>query len=159
MTPTLTPLQRAALKTAIQADPVANGLFVAGNLEGLAMYLNTAAAPAFTVWKPMVTITQVGDNIVATELAGLSALNSTRLQTIVGLSQSGFNPTLADRRAFFDDVFSGAGGALTRAKLAILWKRLASRCERVFTTGTGSDVSPGVIVSEGPISSGELVGL
>jgi len=159
MTPTLTTPQRAALKTAIQADSTANGFYVAGNLDGLAAHLNAAASPSFTVWKTLVSINQVGDNLVATELAGLSTLNATRLQTIADYSTAGVNPSLPDRRAFFDDVFSGAGGVLTRAKLLILWKRLATRAERVFATGTGSDASPGTLVVEGAITTSELVNL
>lgn len=126
-----------------------------GNFE-VAKLLNLEASPAFTVWKTSVTINQVGDNIVGTDLAGLSSLNSTRLQTIVQLSTSGVNPSVPDRRAFFDDVFSGAGGAATRAKLLILWKRLATRFEKLYAVGTGSDAVPANLVIEGSVSAQEV---
>ena len=158
MTPTLTAPQRAQLKTAIQADPTGNQLLVDGNLDGLAAHLNGTASPAFTVWKTSVAKEVVGRAFNTTELAGLTSLNTQRLQNLAAWFST-FNPSLASDRAFFDDVFSGAGGANTRAALLVLWKRLATRAERVFATGTGSDAVPGLIVSEGPISTDELVNL
>ena len=159
MNPTLTTPQRAALKTAIQADGTANTLYVDGNLDGLAAHLNANASPAFTVWKTLVAVGDVGKTFVASELAGLTQLNTSRLQNLAAWLAAGVNPSLASIRQFFDDIFSGAGGANTRAALLVLWKRPASRVERVFATGTGSDASPGLIVSEGPITTTELIGL
>jgi hypothetical protein len=155
----MTSAQKATLKTAIQADPTANTFYVNGDLTGLAGYLNALASPVFRVWKSIVSVTEVGDNIVATELAGLTTLNATRLQTIAMYSGGGINPALADRRAFFDDVFSGAGGTLTRPKLLALWKRDATRFEKVFAVGTGSDAVPATLVLESPVSTQDLVGL
>ena len=111
---------------------------------------------AFIVWRTNVTITMVGDNFVGSELSGLTTANQTRLQTIAQFSPSGINPSLEDRRFFFDDVFSGAGGAATRAKLLILWKRLARNIEKVFATGTGLDASPATMVFEGTITSQDV---
>lgn len=108
----------------------------------IAAWYNGQASPSFTVWKKFVTITEIGDKINGTELAGLSSLNATRLQTVVVLSAGGVNPSLTDRRQFFDDIFSGAGGATTRAALLVLWKRLANRIQKLLSTGTGSDASP-----------------
>jgi hypothetical protein len=134
--------------------------------EEAAALLNAAASPAFTVWKTSVPLQRVGDNFVGTDLAGLSSLNHTRLLTVVTLSGAGVNPSLADRRAFFDDIFSGAGGAATRAKLLVLWKRLATVGEKLFATGTGSDASPAtlasttvgdvLVYSDGPVTAGNV---
>lgn len=147
----------ATLKTAIASDATLNAL--PNNADGnaaIASAFNAAAAPAFTVWKTKVTVTQVGDNIVGTELAGLTTLNLTRLQTIVQMSDAGVNPSLSDRRAFFDDVFSGAGGVATRAKLLALWKRFATRGEKLFATGTGSDAAPATLVIEGNLTTADI---
>ena len=153
----LTPAQLATLKAAILADAVLNaypnttdGAYDMANTPG--MGLQAPAAPVFTVWKSNVGITDIGNNFVATELAGLSSLNATRLQTIALYSPNGINPAMADRRAFFDDIYSGAGGTGTRAKLLILWKRLANKLEKIFATGTGSDASPATMTIEGVIS-------
>lgn len=149
----LTTAQLQQLKTAIQSDPVLNAL--PNNSDGnfdIAAAFNLSASPSFTVWKTKVNTTEVGDNLIGTELAGLTTANLTRLQTIVAFSATGVNPSLVDRRAFFDDVFSGAGGTGTRAKLLILWKRLATRAEKLFATGTGSDASPATLTFEGQLS-------
>jgi hypothetical protein len=119
-----------------------------GNTE-IQKLLALAATPAFTVWKTMVSIGQVGRAFNGTELAGLTTANLSRLQTIGFYLSGGVNPSLADSRAFFDDVFSGAGGTITRANLLTLWKRLANRAERLYATGTGSDGSPATLVFEG----------
>ena len=155
---TLTQGQLQTLKNDILADATLNAFpnNSDGNLEIAAAY-DQQAAPAFTVWKTRVSITQIGDNIVGSELSGLSSLNSTRLQTVVVLSADGVNPSLPDRRAFFDDIFSGAGGTATRAKLLILWKRLATRVEKLFATGTGSDAVPATMAFEGPLDPRDVL--
>ena len=126
-----------------------------GNISIANLY-NLQASPVFTVWKTSVAIGVVGDNIVGSDLAGLSTLNTTRLQAIVMLSPLGVNPSLVDRRAFFDDVFSGAGGVATRAKLLILWKRLATRIEKLLATGTGTDALPATMAFEGTITANQI---
>lgn len=146
MTVPLTTQQLTTLKAHIDAssDLNANPNNGDGNFE-IARLLNLPASPAFVAWKTSVSITEVGDNIVGTELAGLSTLNSTRLQTVVILSADGVNPSMSDRRAFFDDIFSGSGGAGTRAKLLALWKFSVSRVQKLFSNGTGSDASPATL--------------
>lgn len=148
----LTLAQKQTLKADIAANPTlaAKPMTAAGSQE-IADFYNVQASPAFTVWKTKVSIEQVGDNIVASELAGLTQVNLTRLQTIVMVSPNGVNPSLADRRAFFDDVFSGAGGQLTRPKLLALWKRLSTVAEKLFSTGTGSDATPATLGFEGAL--------
>lgn len=149
----LTTAQQSTLKAAVIADATLNAQpHTADGAFAIADALNLQASPVFTVWKTNVPITTVGDNFVGTELAGLSSLNQTRLQTIAQFSLNGINPSLADRRAFFDDVFSGAGGALTRAKLLTLWKRTATRVEKILSTGTGTDVAPATMGYEGTVN-------
>jgi hypothetical protein len=112
----MTPAQLQTLKTNIATDGVLNAkpMHDSGHQE-IATAYNLLASPNFTVWKTNVPMREVGDNLVGTELAGLTTGNHTRLQTIAILSQDGINASLADRRAFFDDIFSGAGGVNTRA--------------------------------------------
>lgn len=149
----LTPAQLATLKAAILADPV---LAVIPNTPdgavAIADAMNLNAVPDFTVWKTRVTVTQIGDKINGTELAGLIQLNVTRLQAVAQLSPDGVNPSLLDRRQFFDDIFSGAGGATTRSQLLALWKRLATRAEKLYATGTGTNPSPATLTFEGGIT-------
>ncbi len=146
----LTSAQYQILKADILADPaLASQPNTPDGALAIANAYNLLAFPSFTVWKTNVPITTVGDHINGAELAGLSTLNTTRLQAVIMLSEGGVNPSLADRRAFFDDIFSGAGGVITRAQLLALWKRLAKRVEKLFAVGTGSDLSPATMTFEG----------
>jgi hypothetical protein len=113
----------------------------------VAGWYNLPASPNFTTWRKNVAILEVGNNLSGTDLSGLSTLNHTRLQTVVMLSQGGVDASLPDRRQFFDDIFSGTGGATTRAQLLVLWKRPATRAQKLFSTGTGSDASPATTAS------------
>lgn len=110
----------------------------------VAAWYNTAASPSWTAWRKLVALAEIAGAINGTELAGLSSLNNTRLQTIITLisAAGGLNASLADQRQFFDDIFSGSGGTTTRAQLLALWKRLATRLQKLFSSGTGSDASP-----------------
>jgi len=53
---------------------------------------------------------------------------------------------------FASAVFSGAGGATTRANLTAISKRDATRIEKLLATGTGSDAVPAVMAFEGNVS-------
>lgn len=149
----LTSAQRTTLKNDILADPVLAAIpNTSDGAAAIAEAYNLTASPNFTVWKTTVPVVQIGDKINGTELAGLTSLNHTRLQTVVLLSTDGVNASLADRRAFFDDIFSGAGGTQTRANLLALWKRFALRIEKLYATGTGSDAAPATMTFEGTIA-------
>lgn len=151
----LTTAQAATLRADIDANPDALALKQAGNIAGLAALYNTFDGTYF-VWKTTVPIRDVGDAIVATELAGLTGLNIDRLSCIAQLSQMGINASKADRRAAFDDIFSGAGGANTRAALLVLWKRTARRIEKLFATGTGTTGSPATLTFEGQVTGDDI---
>lgn len=155
----LTPAQKATLKTHITTNSDTNALYVAGNLAALADMLNLPSSPAITVWKTSVSKDAIAQNgFNPAELAGLTSLNTQRLQNLAAWF-SFVNPSSASVRQFFDDIFSGAGGTNTRAALLALWKRFATRFENLYKTGTGSDASPGTIVVEGPLDYTELIGL
>ena len=153
----LTPSQLVTLKNDIAAAPDTSGIpHTSDGAFAVAALYNLPASPAFTVWKTNVTITQVGDKFNGSELGGLTTANQGRLQTIAQYSPMGVNPSLADRRAFFDDIFSGAGGQITRANLLALWKRLATRAEKLYATGTGSDPTPATLTFEGKLSPSDV---
>ena len=149
----LTPPQKATLRTNITALQLSGQpLFGIVNEETIAAYYNTHTG-AFFVWKSLVRISEIGDAINANELVGLTSLNLQRLQAIAAFSGGDLNPGLTDRRNSFDQVFSGAGGTITRPLLLALWKRTASRVETLFATGTGTNAVPATLVVEGLISA------
>jgi hypothetical protein len=121
----------------------------------IAQELNKPAAPAFIVWKTNVPRNEVGKAFVASALAAITAGNNDKLANFAAWNES-VNPSRADQRQFFDDVFSVAAGATTRAALLALWKRSANSVEKLFATGTGSDASPATMTVEGTISYQEV---
>lgn len=148
----LSTAQLQTLKAAIAAEttPAFVTLRQAGNENGMAAWYNGAST--FVVWKNSVSIIETGQAFNGAEWAGMTAANHTRLQTVAQYLQS-YKPGLADVRAMFNDIWSGAGGVTTRANLLALWKRFATQGEKVFATGTGSDASPGTLVVEGALTA------
>jgi len=149
----LTAGQLTILKAAILADgALAAQPNTPDGAFAIAVALNAIASPSFTVWKTSVPVSEVGEAMVSTEVSGLTTANTNRLQVMVQYSGGVFNPSRPDTRAGFDSIFSGAGGVNTRALMLALWKRLATRAEKVFATGTGSDASPATLTWEGSLS-------
>jgi hypothetical protein len=153
----LTAEQKTTLRAFVVATPALNALYTIGNLDGLAAALNAPAAPTFTVWKSQVTLGAIGKAMNGAELANLIAANTSRLQVRAAFMAAGENPSIADTRAFYDDVFSTGG--LTKTALAVLWRRAASVVEKVLAIGTGSDASPATLTFEGTLPFNDLVGL
>lgn len=154
----LTSAQLAQLKADIEADGTLNAFpNTPDGAFAIAQIYNAQASPDFTVWKTSVPMVEIGKNIDGAELANRTTGDNTRLQTIVALSGGFINPSNIDQRMFFDDVFSGAGGDITRPKLLALWKRLSTRGEKLFAIGTGSDIDPATLVIEGNISYNDVL--
>jgi len=155
----LTPAQLATLKTYITNDATFNARpNDQAGATATATDLNAlTTAPVFIVWKSSESIREVGKAFDGGELAGLTSLNHTRLQTLGVFLSGGISPQRANHRQFFDDIFSGAGGVNTRAALLALWKRTARRIASVFATGTGSDASPATLVFEGTVSYSDVL--
>jgi hypothetical protein len=155
----LTSSQLTTVKTAILADPVLAPLTSGPGTDYLAVVnaMNSAATPTFVVWKSLVPNADVGKTFVASGLSAMSAANNDRLVSFALWNPGGVQPFRADHRQFFDDVFSIAAGASTRAALLALWKRPANRVEKLFATGVGSDASPAQLVYEGGITLADMI--
>ena len=150
----LTPAQLTTLKAAILAetDPTFVALRVAINETGMAAWYSADASPAFVVWRTIVTVRETGQAFNGTEWAGMTSANHTRLQTVAQYLET-YSPTVTDVRAMFNDIWSGAGGVITRAALLALWKRPAKRVEKLFATGLGTDAAPAVVGAEGGVNA------
>ena len=154
----LTTAQLQALKADIAADPVLNALPKnSDSAFEIAMAYNLPAVPSFTVWKTSVSIMAVGQAMLNSDVANLTTANTNRLSVLGEYSGGAFNPSLADVRSGFNDIFSVAGAATTRANLLALWRRFATRIEKLVATGTGSDASPAQLVFEGTINYGDVL--
>lgn len=153
----LTTPQLQTLKTAINADPALSSQPM--NSDGdynIALAFQAVSNPAFTVWRSKVSILETGQAFNGTEWAGMTTANHTRLQTVAQYLDSGYNASKADLRAMFNDIWSGAGGTVTRANLLVIWKRIANRAEALFATGTGSDAVPATMNFEGALDPADV---
>jgi hypothetical protein len=151
----LTSQQQATLKAAILADPTLNAYpnTTDGNFDMCAQKLNVVASPAFTVWKSNVGLKETGRSYNGAEWAGMTSGNHTRLTDVALWVADGYDASRPDIRDMFNDIWSGAGGATTRANLLAMWKRSALLGEKILAaSGTGSDASPATIGYEGSLS-------
>ena len=147
--------------TALNANILAavDGPMVAARQAGatgeIANLYNLAASPSFTVWKTTVSLNDVGKVMDGSETANLTTANTSRLQVRAAYMVQGENPSVQSTRDFYDAVFSLGG--VSRTAFAILWRRLATRGEKLFATGTGSDASPATPVFQGKVTNDEVV--
>ena len=151
----LSPAQLAILRTLVQGEVSLASARTTGDDGAIAAWLNAPVSPAFIVWKTRVSIADTGQAFNGAEWAGMVTANISRLQCVATYLADGYNAALADIRAMFTDIWSGAGGATTRASLLALWKRSATRAEKALATGTGSDVSPATLTLESLVTNDE----
>jgi hypothetical protein len=153
----LTTAQLQTLKAAIVAET--DPTFVAYRTNGqtglMADWYNVSGT--FVVWRTDVTADEIGNAWVGTDIDGMSALNMQRLQLLLQSSTRGrFDMSRADRRAGFENPFGTNANNASRVAMRAVWKRFATRCERLFVSGTGSDALPGALVFEGKISDRDI---
>ena len=150
----LTSAQLATLK----ADILADGALAAipNTLDGafdIAQLYNLSASPAFTVWRTEVSTKQIMENgFIWTAVDSLQIGKARIWDWMSGLGS--INPSKTNVRQGLQDAF-GAGSAMQAAILPFL-KRLATRAEKLFATGTGSDAQPGTITFEGTLNYQEV---
>jgi len=161
MTPQLTAGQNATLKTHILANGDTAQLYNDGNLDGLAALLNAPANPAYIIWRTTVTLDEIQQNgFDWTQVDNLAEPKARTWEWLFSNQSRTVNPSKANVRAGIDEVWAGTAGKLAvRAQVYVHCKRAARRVERVFATGTGTDATPGVMATEGPIAFQELIGL
>ena len=158
----LTSAQLASLKAYILADPVLGPMSSGQNssYQGISDALNASSSPAFVLWRTDVMGAEIGDAWNGTDIDGMSSLNMQRLQLLLASAPAGkFDMTRADRRAGFENPFGTNQNNASRVAMRAVWKRIATRAERLFATGTGSDASPGAPTFEGQVSVPEIAGM
>lgn len=147
----LTAAQQATLKADIIADSVLNA--IPNNDDGafqIAGVYNTTFSPDYIVWKTNVPTNECKKAMVWTEFIGRSAGERDAWQFM--LSNGIINASDANVRQGILDIFSGVNGVQSRANLTAISKRKATRAEKLFATGTGSDAQPAVMGFEGNLS-------
>lgn len=158
----LTPAQNATFKAAIIADGPSNAQ--PNNSDGafaIAAIWDVLATPDFWVWRTSVskhectssaspdgtTFIWAGNGFITRSVGEQAAWRE-----LLGEGGS-VNPSLANVRQAFTDIFSGTGNAAAnRAHLAAVGRRKATRAEKLFATGTGSTASPAIMGHEGSLT-------
>lgn len=106
-------------------------------------------------WKSNSTPDEVGMAIDLGEVGGLTTAESNRLSVSFQIRPGGFDPSLQSDRALFGDLFSAAGGVVTRPALIAIWQRMATRGEQLLAaSGAGTEVT-GDLESDGSVSAGD----
>ena len=151
--------QLQTLKAAILADPVLSAYPM--NSDGsyaIAELLNKPAVPAFIVWKTDVSIDEIMRN--GMDWARVDNLSVGKARVWEWLFDNGgkaINHSKANVRAGIDQTWVGTAADLAvRAAVYTHCKRPASRVERLFATGAGTDGSPGLMAFEGEITTSDV---
>jgi hypothetical protein len=149
----LTPSQLATLKAAILADPVLNAY--PSTVDGaydMAVFLDQPATPDFIVWRTSVDPDEVMKN--GMDWTRVDNLTIGKARIWEWMSRLGmFNPSKTNIRAGIDAAWVGTAADLAvRATVYTHCKRLATKAEKLFASGTGSDASPAVMGYEGRLN-------
>lgn len=155
MDASLLPTLKAAILAETDAAFVA--LRQANNEQGMAGRYN--ALSTFVVRRRSVLAAEIGPALNYIAVSSLTTANRDRATTFIILNPLSFAPT-ADVESYWDATFSGAlggQGQATRDALVALWRRIVTRGERLFCTGTGTTVAPGTLGAfEGTISAQDI---
>lgn len=156
----LSTAQLAAFRAALLAetDPELVEYRTNGSTPLIAQWYSRDAVPDFVVFRASVQTAEVGRTVNYEAVGAMTTANRDRIITFYTLNPMEF-PPVADVRAFWNNTFSGAlagQGAATREALEALWRRKATRIERLFATGTGSVESPGALVYQGSLSEQDV---
>lgn len=155
----LTTQQLAALKTDILADNAFSGL--PHNSDGafaIAAAYNLEASPAWVVWRSSVTQDEIMQNgFDWTRVDNLSIGKSRIWEWMFANAERVFNPAKPNVRAGIDATWVGTAADLAvRAVVYTHCKRNATRAEKLFSTGTGTDATPATMGFEGQLQYADV---
>lgn len=155
----LTVTQLQALKLDFDADPVLSIIpnTPDGNYEIAAAY-NLAASPDFIVWRTQVSQDEIMQNgFDWVRVDNLSVGKARIWEWMFGNDAKSINPAKSNVRAGIDEVWKGVQADLNvRAAVYVHCKRVASRVEKLLSTGTGTDADPATMGYEGTITHSDV---
>jgi hypothetical protein len=141
----LTSAQITALAADIAADPVLS--LIENTPDGdyaVAEAYNAQASPNWTIWRTSVPTSEIMENgFVWSAVDSLTAGKARIWEWMVSLGQ--INPSKSNIRQGLADAF-GASSAMATGIMPHL-KKLASRGQKLFSTGTGSNANPATLAS------------
>jgi hypothetical protein len=154
----MTPQQLATLKADILADPAFNGLpMTSGGAEVIKEAYNQTV-PAFIVWRSLVSQDEIMQNgFNWTRVDNLSVGKARIWEWMFKNLNVSINPSKTNVRAGIDATWVGTQADLdVRAAVYTHCKRSANRVEKLFATGTGTDVSPATMDFEGSLTNDDV---
>lgn len=153
--------QLIVLKAAIAAetDPAFVQLRQEGGTGLMAEWFNVAASPAFVVWRTSVTQDEIMQNgFDWVQVDNLSVGKARIWEWLFDNQSNTINPSKANVRAGIDEAWKGTAAMLAvREAVYSHCKRSATRAEKLFASGVGSTVSPGLLGWEGTVSDYDVV--
>lgn len=155
----LTPAQKTTLAAHIAASPDLNA--IPNTWDGayaIAELLQLPAEPAFIVWKTRVTQDEVMQNGFDWVLVDNLTVGKGRIwEWLFDNESSTINPSKANVRAGIAECWKGTAPMLAQQAVILgHCKRQASRLEKLFATGAGSDASPATMTLEGSINYNDV---
>ncbi len=151
----LTSAQKAVLKAHINASADLN-VFPNTNdgNESISVLLNAPSSPAFIAWRTSVTWDEIMLNGMDWARVDNLSIGKARIwEWMFDNGTRAFNPSKPNIRAGIDATWVGTAADLAvRASVYTHCKRTATRGERVFATGTGTDQTPGLFTFEGELT-------
>lgn len=146
----LTTAQLQALAADIAASEFSGLPQTSDSAFEIAMAYNLTASPQFVVWKTDIPTSEAKQAMVWTEFIGRSAGEREAWQFMI--SNHTLNAADVNIRQGIQDIFNGPNGINTRTNLIAIAKRDATRYEKIFATGAGTDGSPATMAVEGNVS-------
>lgn len=157
----LTDAQLASFKTALLAetDPTLAALRDSGSTGLVAEWYNAATDPAFVVWRTRVSQDEIMQNgFDWVQVDNLTVGKARIWEWLFDNEQNVMNPAKPNVRAGIDEAWKGTAAMLAvRAAIYVHCKRAASRVEKLFATGAGTDASPATMGFEGQITDYDVV--
>ena len=143
--------QLTTLKTSIAADPALVALGQSPDAAfAVAAAYNLPATPDFWVWRTRIAAREVRKNVVWTEYIGRSVGEKSAFELMMFDGElDGSDPNI---RTGILDIFAGGTATTTRTNLTALAKRLATRSEKLFAAGTGTNATPATMAVEGDLN-------
>jgi hypothetical protein len=146
------PVFRAAIDAA--TDPEFVEYRTNGQTTMMAAWFNRDSDPAHIVWRSSVTQDEIMQNGFDWVRVDNLSVGKARIWEWLFDNQSAtFNPSKANVRAGIDECWKGTAADLAvRAAIYVHCKRLATRAEKLYAVGSGTDASPSLMAFEGQVT-------
>lgn len=131
-----------AAALAAETDSTLAALRDSGQTGAVAAWYNEDSS-AFYVWRNSVPLSEYRDAITWTEVDALSVGAARIWEWLTGGMTLPLEPSRAEVRSGLAECWGA--GTTTRTDMTAVSKRLATRAEELFATGTGSEADPAIV--------------